>query len=710
MSDREPDGIERSEQDRGRRYTWELESRERAWRRELDRTSQQRKWDYDRQRQDATSELDRQKHDIRGDLDHRGGSAGSQGILPGQAQRYQEMDDIALRVGVYVAAALAVVAMVVLSAGHLAALAFSGGLPSYRAGDVPGILARVVGNPGDPGAAWDPVNTGAEMPGPLGWWAVFAVLVLVLGALALLVYALHSTNPQAQAPRRPRSQWARLSAHPELRIHAGEEGRVVVGTSGRTKQAIERFHSLLVVGPAHTGKTSGVAIPALLQWPGPALVASTKGHLMNETIGWRSHQGDVHVFDPAAVTQYHRSGWRLLSYCGTWHGAIRSAQHLTAAAQAVRAGSEAATTTGDPGASGQLWTSAMAMALAPFLYAAAADGRRIMDVAQWIEREERDEVLAILQRIDKTAAHAHETTFFRSDPTRSSFFHLMYQILSVYGDPTVAASEAKDEIVASELLDGGRHTLYLTAPEHDQARFQPLFAAMVREVLAAVSDRFASERTPLDPPLLLLLDEAVGVASVEDLASIASSGAPKGVQVVSIFQDLGRFDGLHANAAGLLAKSHRAMLITAGEHDLPAGEMSIERQQWAELGAQLSPGDAALICGNGKPVRLSLRRWYRDAELSRLVDTAQDAVAPSERRLPSVYRSPIDTAPAFSLARQTRAWLHSRRTGDDAVTGERAPAGQRGDSRYAELFELPEEEAPPDNVTQLPDPRDRSRR
>jgi type IV secretion system protein VirD4 len=500
---------------------------------------------------------------------------------------------------------------------------------------------------------------------------------------------------------------------PQLRVPAGTDpgvGRLVVGTSGRNRLALGPRHSLLVVGPPHAGKTSGLAIPALLEWPGPAVVASTKSHLMDETIGWRSHQGDVHVFDPAAITRYHRSGWTMLSDCGTWQGAIRMAQHLTAAAQALPdARVDGSGAAGAETGRSQLWSSAMAMSLAPFLYAAAADGRSIMDAAQWIEREERDEVLTILRRIDQGAAHAHETTFFRDDPSRSQFFHLMFQVLSVYSDPTVAATAAKHEIVPAELLDGGQHTLYLTAPEHDQVRFQPLFAAIVRQLLTAVNDRFAADGTPLDPPILFLLDEAFGVATVEDLAAMASTGATKGVQVVSIFQDMGRFEGLQPNASGLLAKNHRAMLVVGGDHDLAGGsEPSDERLFWADLGAMLDKGEAALLYGTPKPVKLRLRPWYRDAELTRRVGTAQDAVAPSEKRLPSVYRSPLDTSPASSLAHQTSAWLRSRRSGDE--DRDLTLPARRGEEHFDDVIDLPEDDPPPDNVTQLPSPGDRHRR
>src|SRR5262249_14434013 len=152
----------------------------------------------------------------------------------------------------------------------------------------------------------------------------------------------------------------------------------------RTTLALAPLQSLLVVGPARAGKTTALAIPALLEWPGPAVVASTstKSHLVDDTIGWRRHRGGGHVFDPAMVSRYHRTGWSLLFDCGTWQGAIRMAQHLTAAAEATLGGWSEGDETGD-GERGPLWTGAMAMALAPFLYAAAAEGRTVMEAAEW---------------------------------------------------------------------------------------------------------------------------------------------------------------------------------------------------------------------------------------------------------------------------------------------------------------------------------------
>lgn len=660
--------------------------------------------------QDATrrfqTDLDAQRREVDSTTRELRGGPG-QGR---QSQNWDELDQVLMSGALAVAAAVGVLGVLVLVAGHVSTAFFGGGLPRYPPEEAPGVVLRFVTHPGDPAAAWEPVNSGTQVPGAEAWWATLILLAALIGFGAMLVVKARSA-PAQRIVRSKRGDFAKRSQQHRLRVPDGEEGRLVVGTSGRSKLGVEPLHSLLVVGPSHSGKTSGLAIPALLEWRGPAVVASRRGHLIDETIGWRSHHGDVHVFDPGAATRYNRSGWVLLYDCGTWQGSIRMAQHLTAAAKASFGGRIDG---GSPTAieSGALWTSAMAMSLAPYLFAGAADGRSIMEVAQWIEREERDEVLELLQPLDGTAARAHETTFFREDPARSTFFHFVYEVLSVYGDPTVAETAVRHEIVTDELLDGGSHTLYLTTPEQDQVRFQPLFATIVRQLLTTTNDRFASRGRPLHPPLLLLLDEAVGIASLEELAAVASSGATKGVQVVSIFEDLGRYDGLLDDAAGLLAKSHRAKLVLPdqggrvagrpGETSGSGGEGANQRLLPPEFDGKLGDSEGVLLDGNGAPVKLRLRRWYRDGELRRRVETEQDVVMPRERRQRVVTSpSPVDGEPDYSLMGQISAWDRRKGHSWPDRTGSYDPQEGGVDGHNPD---------PPDNVTPLNDARDRPHR
>ena len=48
---------------------------------------------------------------------------------------------------------------------------------------------------------------------------------------------------------------------------------------------------MLVLGPTQSGKTTGLAIPALLEWEGPVVATSVKGDLVASTRGFRALHG-----------------------------------------------------------------------------------------------------------------------------------------------------------------------------------------------------------------------------------------------------------------------------------------------------------------------------------------------------------------------------------------------------------------------------------
>lgn len=675
--------------DRARK--WDLERRERWWRLELEkqaRTARRRledttakaRIDLDQQIRNA----DRQANEV---ARRAGGSTPGGPAAHDRQASWQRADDVALVAALPVAA----VAAVVLAVGHLSAMLVHGGWPAYRLTDVPGILGRLLGNLGDPGRAWEPVNTGAAVPGPVAWWGTFAVVAAILGLVAVLVWAAVRPTTAVSGSGAPR--WAGRQEQRGLWVRKGDPHRLVVGVADGHRLALRDRHSLLVVGSAHTGKTSGVAVPAVLEWEGPVMVAATKGHLVDETIGWRSRQGDVHVYDPAAMTRYYRSGWSVLADCATWEGAIRTAADLTLAARAA----VGATDAGDGIRAkdrGDIWRSSMAMSLAPFLFAAASSGQSVGVAAEWIEREERDEVLDVLNNVDRTAARAHRSTFMRSDPSRSTFLHAMHEILSVYEDPVVAASLSRHEIIPDELLDGGAHTLYLTAPEHDQDRFRPLCAMVVRRVLAAAYEQSARDGSPLDPPLLVVLDDVPGIAPIYDLAALASTAAPRGVQVVSVVQDAAQIDEQYGDAADLVIKNHAARLVLPGGpgHTSAADERIVPRG----LLEDLRPGEAALLYGTRPAMRVRVRPWFRDRDMKVRVATPQDAVRPAER---------VDSSVPLTVAEQSALWLQR-------VTGRSVPEAHdptipldTSDRDFVEVFGSLDDDTIPQNVTRLRDPR-----
>ncbi len=594
-------------------------------------------------------------------------------------------------VGVVIAASLGAL---VLAAGHVSALFADGSWPRYRAADIPLVLWEVASQPGDPGRAWDRVTVGGgQPPGPLAWWATFGLLVAVVGAPVGL-----SLRSAARRRTPEGARWATRRRLKRLRVGGSDSGRLIVGQAGTSRIAVESRHSVLVFGPTQSGKTTGLAIPAILEWPGPVVATSTKADLVDDTIGWRSRRGEVHIFDPAHSTRYRGSGWSPLASAANWRGACRSGWDLAMAGKAAVGGHMSLA---------DFWFNSAAKSLAPYLLAAAHEGRTIADVARWIDAEERVDVLAVVRKLSPDAALAHEATFRREERARSSLFQVMQQILAAYLDPVVAASAERSDINPTALVDGSSSTLYLTSPYLDQARLRPLFATVVRQVINAVYEQAAATGRPLDPPLLLVLDEAANIAPVEDLATVASTSAAMGLQLVTVFQDLAQVRSRYGDATGTVINNHRATMFLPGIKDLDTlelasrlvGEHELDREsvtigmdgrrssttarQWRRLlpGEQartMDAGHAVLVYDNLPPIKLRLRPWFRERVLRRRASAepenlpsaperppAQSLVTPPTAASRVTSSAQLDLSPNVSILDVARDRLRTRTGGGD---------------------------------------------
>src|SRR5581483_7075305 len=331
------------------------------------------------------------------------------------------------------------------------------------------------------------------------------------------------THPSSRTAAR----WARPRDLRLLRVRSSQPGRLTLGVVDGRLVAAEARQSVIVIGPVQTGKTSGFAVPAILEWQGPVVATSVKTDLLRDTIGARSRVRGAHVwvYDPTGSTGYEGCGWTPLAAATTWQGAQRVAAWLVAGARAGSAGLENA----------EFWYAAAAKLLAPVLFAAAATGRTMADVVRWIDSQDADELWDALAAAGE---HAAETAFhastLRDDRTRSGIYTTAETVLAAYADPGVLASAATSELRGERLLDGGSHTAYLCAPAHEQRRLQPLFATLVQEIVARAYER-ATESGPLEPPLLLVLDECANIAPLRELATLAATGAGQGIQLVSVF-------------------------------------------------------------------------------------------------------------------------------------------------------------------------------
>ena len=102
--------------------------------------------------------------------------------------------------------------------------------------------------------------------------------------------------------------------------------RVVAGFALGGAVRLERRHSLLVVGPTQSGKTSSLVIPSILSWPDALVVTSVKRDVVAATQPWRSALGEVQVLDPGAPDGLT---WDPLEGVTTMRDALRAARDLT---------------------------------------------------------------------------------------------------------------------------------------------------------------------------------------------------------------------------------------------------------------------------------------------------------------------------------------------------------------------------------------------
>ena len=117
--------------------------------------------------------------------------------------------------------------------------------------------------------------------------ALIAALML-LGVLVVLVAWGVGRARGAGRPRRPSARWAERRDLRALRVKGPERGRVILGRHERQLVAAEPRASVMVVAPAQTGKTVGLAVPAILEWDGPVLATSVKGDLTHDTLAARA--------------------------------------------------------------------------------------------------------------------------------------------------------------------------------------------------------------------------------------------------------------------------------------------------------------------------------------------------------------------------------------------------------------------------------------
>jgi type IV secretion system protein VirD4 len=520
--------------------------------------------------------------------------------------------------------------------------------PRVTGSDMGQIMVRLPRNPGDPAAAW-PARVRRQLPGPVTFYVIFAVLLAVLTCLVLwLLNVMRSARGRVGkrmvipgqpsgvgAP--PPPSWARPQLFGDLFVREPMPGRVTIGRVGGRYVAAQPLAAVIALGPTQSHKTAGLMVPSVLEWDGPVLAASDKSDLVRTTIDARWQRGEVYLYDPVGVTGLERNTWSPLARCGSWHGAYRMARALMGAgARAGHASPDA-----------DFLAHMAPNLLAPLLLAAAVSGRSMGDVVRWAQRQERAEVTAALNVAGEPAAQdAVQSVWGLAEARRSQVYASVLGVVSAYADPAVREAEPATQLTAERLLDGGANTAYVCAPAHEQRRLGPLFVALVQEVIDLAFERSIARGTPLDPPLMVVLDDAAVSAALPHLDVLASTAASHGVQLLSSFRHLTQIQSRYGEAAEAVVANHRAKVLLSGITDQPTlalvadllGDESLRhpapppsgpapqeragppapggaaQPSPAEALRRIYPGHGLLLYDHLPPAYLTLRPWFREQQ------------------------------------------------------------------------------------------------
>jgi type IV secretion system protein VirD4 len=460
-----------------------------------------------------------------------------------------------------------------------------------------------------------------------------------------------------QADRTGSRVWASRSDLAELTVRApragaGErpaEGRLWIGSLGHSDVAVPARTSVIAIAPTRTGKSSRLVVPNLLRWDGPAVVTSVKRDVYDLTAARRQRFGEVHLFDPSGATGLASVRWSPLLSATTFPEATTTATWLADAA-AVEDKHEAA----------KFWETLATKLLAPMLFAAANSGRTIHDVALWVDRSAFAEVAELLDGLrDDDATAAWQAIRDLPNETRGSVLGTAMAIFRGFGSPRVRAATSctpgdVDNTLDIDQLLAANGTLYLVSPEYEQAELRPVFVALIQAVYrAAVAlSTDVLEGAPLNPPLLLMLDEAGNIAPLRSLPKIAATGAGQGITLMTIWQDRAQIRALYGDAERTVIANHTTSVWLPGSQDLDTLKLLAELigDQWVAASSTssaadggvsvsqsseridvappaflrtLSHGTAVMLSGNTPPALVAAHAYYQQRRWRQLIDPDQ---------------------------------------------------------------------------------------
>jgi len=332
-------------------------------------------------------------------------------------------------------------------------------------------------------------------------------------------------------------------------------------------------------------------VPAILRWRDALVVTSVKSDVVAATRPWREQLGDVVVLEPGVEGG---ETWDPLEGVDTFRHALRVARDLTVVA-----------TTGES----EFWNTLATKLVASVMVLAKARGATIVDVARALERRDLESYTIGAGPTDAREVVQH---FLAHDPkTLDGVLTTAETMLLPW---RLAQPLARVRPVVS-----GASTLYLVAPRHEQRHYEGLFRGALRAVLDE-QQRHAEAGT--SRRLLMVLDEAATVGSLDELDQLAATVAGLNVTLMTIVQDFAQLVARWGPRAATIVNNHTTRVVVAGLAD-PTLATYLPELTEADEKKPVTPtrlrrrGTAQVVSGHQPVFVVRLVPWWRDRRLRR---------------------------------------------------------------------------------------------
>ncbi len=570
-------------------------------------------------------------------------------------------------------------------------------------------------------------GTGGFWPGAdprlvLGGAATLTCLVLL--PTALLVVRGWLRAPAAGDPRRSLARPAHLAPllrrpaavraqrlRPSLTdrkaksLPAGDVG-VLLGRLGSAELFCSWEDVAVAFMAPRSGKTTTLAVPVTLAAPGPVVLTSNKTEGWKETAALREAETGERVwtFDPQRIAHTPQDWW--------WN----PLRELRSVAEANRlAGHFVATVEDDRR---DIWGPAARELLATLLLAAAVSGGTLLDVYAWLAdeatpipggllREHGYDLLArtlrgtqdsppetrgsvyFTARAATACLRDGQITAWVTPPTGNSTPHRPDNPGGT-DNPDAAGGVAGPLVeFRPEAFPGSRQTLYLLSKDEGGSA-GPLVAALTDRVLRCGVTAAEHRGGRLDPPMVLVLDEAANICRIADLPALYSHLGSRGIVPLTILQSYSQAVGVWGETGTkALWGAATVKLIgpgmddpafaedlsrLVGDHDVPTvsrntggsgfggGSRTHATRQQRILPAsavrELAKGRALLLATGAKPALLSLQPWYTGphaTQITAATTTATKLITQRARAAaPTTHAAATPTAAAPTVTATAR--------------------------------------------------------